>query len=140
MSTACRSANGDVKFEEHSTPFIFWDNVWSPICGHYFWDNQVGATKFCQKIMYKEGEWATSGNSYSTDAFRVGECNAEDDWDTKCTGGCNDYEAGGQCSNAWFNNGYCNKDDDVAIKIKCNQPLTANAEVANPSCSGNTNV
>ena len=44
--TAC--SDGDVKLEADGTPLIFWDKVWSPICGHYFWDNQYGAKKFCQ--------------------------------------------------------------------------------------------
>ena len=33
-----------------SNPLIFWNDIWSPICGHHFWNNHEGASKFCQKL------------------------------------------------------------------------------------------
>ena len=71
------------------------------------------------------------GNHYSSDGFRIGKCEAEDNW-TACSGGCNDYELGGQCSNS-FTGGNCQKDDGMAITITCSQPSTT---VFNPSCTG----
>merc|ERR1719245_849703 len=70
------------------------------------------------------------GNHYSSDGFRIGKCEAEDNW-TACSGGCNDYELGGQCSNS-ITGGNCQKDDGMAITITCSQPSTT---VFNPSCT-----
>ena len=126
--------NGDVKLEEDGTPLVLWDDVWSPICGHYFWDDQVGANKFCEKLGYQEGGQTghDTGNQYTTDAFRIGKCLAEDDWNTGCKGGCNDYELGGSCSNSWSGSS-CAKDDAMAITISCSRPSNT---VFNPSCTG----
>jgi hypothetical protein len=127
-------ANGDVKLEDDGTPLVLWDDVWPPICGHYFWDNQIGATKFCEKMGYQQGEQSGEGegNHYSKDAFKIGKCKNDDDWNTKCTGGCNDYEVGGKCSNA-FIGGNCAQEEGMAMTITCTQPSNA---VFNPSCTG----
>ena len=33
------------------------DGKWTPICGHWFWDNNYGASMFCRKLnpKYKQG-------------------------------------------------------------------------------------
>lgn len=123
--------NGDVKLEQDGTPSIFWDNLWSPICGHYFWDNQDGATKFCQKMGYASGEHTRLDKAYSVDAFRLGKCNENDEWDTKCSGGCNDYEIGGSCSNSMFSAADCTVAGKVAMTITCSGKLNS---ISNPSC------
>ena len=130
--SAC--GNGDVKLEDDGTPLVLWEDVWSPICGHYFWDNQVGASIFCSKLGYEHGEQSHDGNSYSTDGFRIGKCEEGDDL-ASCTGGCNDYELGGQCSNSW-SGGECMQSEPMAMTISCSQP---SALVFNPSCTG-TNI
>ena len=71
-------------------------------------------------------------NHYSADGFRIGKCEEGDNWDAGCSGGCNDYELGGQCSNS-FTGGNCVKDDGMAMTITCSQPST---NIWNPSCTG----
>ena len=129
--TLIACVNGDVKLETDGTPLVLWDDVWSPICGHYFWDNQIGAEKFCQKMGYGVGQQTGSDNHYSTDAFKIGKCDEADSWDAGCSGGCNDYGLGGSCSNNGRAN--CAKDDGIAMTITCSQPTTT---VFNPSCTG----
>jgi len=127
-------ANGDVLLEQDGTPKILWGDVWSPICGHYFWDNQVGATKFCQKLGYGKGaqSGSGSGNHYTTDSFRLGSCQEGDEL-TGCTGGCNDYVVGGQCSNSGiFSSDECTQGDANAMTIHCIEPSNT---VFNPSCT-----
>ena len=127
-------ANGDVLLEQDGTPKILWGDAWSPICGHYFWDNQVGATKFCQKLGYGKGaqSGSGSGNHYTTDSFRLGSCQEGDEL-TGCTGGCNDYVVGGQCSNSGiFSSDECTQGDANAMTIHCIEPSNT---VFNPSCT-----
>jgi hypothetical protein len=84
--------NGDVRLNDEGTPWIYWNNHWSPICGDMFWDNDVGATLFCQKLGYNSG-MALGKNSlknYTVDSFRVGNCIVGDNLEN-CTGGSNDY-------------------------------------------------
>ena len=33
--------NGDVKIAEDDVPMIYWKGLWVPICGNYFWNNQI---------------------------------------------------------------------------------------------------
>ena len=92
---------------------IFWNHVWSPICGHYFWDNHIGATKFCQKLGYISGKQSRNGYLKSA-AICVGRCLENDDWDTKCSGEFNEYLVGPQCHNS-----DCGPGDDAGIAITC---------------------
>ena len=101
---------------------IFWNGVLSPICGHYFWDNQYGATKFCQKLGYDSGQQQRSGNSYATDAFQVGRCNENDDW-LSCNGGGNHYSA---------EEGWCAAGNNVGLIVTCQGTSGKTA-----SCTGN---
>ena len=87
---------------------VEFNGQWVPICGHYFWDNQVGAELFCQKMGYDSGQLSGrgSGKKYSTDSFRIGKCNGGNNWG-KCKGGCNDYEVGVACNNNKYAKCYC---------------------------------
>ena len=125
-------SNGDVKLEDDGTPFIFWDNQWSPICGHYFWDNQVGAKLFCQKMGYHSGTFSGrgSGQKYSMDSFKIGKCNSGDKWEN-CNGGCNDYQRGGRCSNRWYG-AECDQNQEVKITIQCE----GGGSIKTSSCRG----
>ena len=125
-------SNGDVKLEDNGTPFVFWDNHWMPICGHYFWDNQDGAKHFCRKMGYSSGSFSGrgSGEKYDMDSFRIGKCKSADKWES-CSGGCNDYQGGGVCSN---NGGAkCDKDQKVKITIEC----SGGDSIRTTSCRGN---
>ena len=106
--------NGDVKLGENATPYMYWDNQWIPICGHYFWDNQEGASLFCKKIGYSKGSISRKHGKYPQDSFRIGKCNAGDDW-SSCKGGCNGYTIGGACANG----ASCDKEQHVKIEITC---------------------
>ena len=89
-----------------------------PICGSYFWDNQEGAILFCRKMGYYTGFFSGrgSGQKYDMDSFRIGKCKSGDEWES-CSGGCNDYQVGGSCSN---NGGVkCDKEQAVKITIEC---------------------
>ena len=112
-------STGDVKLETDGTPYVFWYNQWTPICGHYFWNNQEGAKLFCRKMGYKSGSLSGhgSGQKYATDSFRIGECNSNDMWEN-CRGGHNDYQIGGR-----FNQGTakCDRYQEVKITIWCGE-------------------
>ena len=115
--------NGDVKaggyagIDGKKGPLIFWDNQWHPICGHHFWNNDVGAKLFCNAVGYEFGKVKQKGEWNSTmDHFRMGQCN-ENDTLMKCTGGCNDYKVGGSCSND--DEGVCKAGKPVQFFLKC---------------------
>ena len=44
------SEDGNVRLIEDKYPEVFWNGKWSPICGPYFWDNDFGASLFCQRL------------------------------------------------------------------------------------------
>ena len=48
MPDSCSS--GDVRLLDDGTPEYYLNGDWYPICGHYFWDNDHGATAFCRKL------------------------------------------------------------------------------------------
>ena len=33
------------------------DGKWTPICGHWFWDNNYGARLFCKQLGYNNGRY-----------------------------------------------------------------------------------
>lgn len=55
-----------------------------------------------------------SEQKYSMDSFRIGRCNVGDEWES-CSGGCNDYQVGGACSEG----PKCDKNQGVKITINC---------------------
>ena len=68
---------------------IYFSGMWIPICGHYFWNNNIGATLFCQQLGYQMGEIKQESISRQVplpnDGFRIGSCNENDIW-PQCTG------------------------------------------------------
>ena len=100
--------DGDVNLQTDGTPYLFKDDKWFPICGHYFWDNDNGATAFCHKLGYPEGTVRETGHAYSEDSIRVGKCD-EGEYLMACTDGSNSYETGGSCSAG----------NDAGIRITC---------------------
>ena len=103
--------DGDVRLETDGSPFLFSNNKWSPICGHYFWNNNDGATAFCKKLGYPSGTLEIIRQTYSEDSIRVGECRAGEDL-MACTGGCNEYETGNGCAK-------CTQNQGVSVSIAC---------------------
>ena len=81
-------------------PEVFQNSQWHPICGRWFWDNNIGASLFCQQLGFDSGTITSEQRTIRLprDGIRVGRCNIGDTW-LSCTGGCNDLSVGGgQCS------------------------------------------
>ena len=117
--------------ESDGTPFVFWNNLWSPICGTWFWDNNNGATKFCEKLGYDSGTVKRKSRKYDVKSFKIGKCNVNDQWDD-CSGGCNDYSLGGNCAQG--SSITCDENDDqISISIECND---AGDNPKTSSCDG----
>ena len=97
---------------------VFHNGQWYPICGHWFWNNGIGANLFCQQLGYNSGTIRSESTSASrqvalpSDGIRVGKCNEGDTW-LSCTGGCNDLSVGGDhCSD-------CQAGAMAGLKIDC---------------------
>ena len=118
MTTFSGCSNGDVKLKANGAAMIYHENSWVPICGHYFWNNDIGANRFCQKIGYDSGlvSVKNESKSYGVDAFSIGQCN-ENDSGLNCSGGCNDNKVGGKC--AEDNKIDCSAGQPVRIRIVC---------------------
>ena len=102
-------ADGSVKLGVDGTPFFLKGGIWSPICGHYFWDkNSDGAKAFCQELGYVSGYLEIAYSSYNIDAIEIGFCNSGEAIDS-CTGGSNYYENTARCQTGKY----------VAITISC---------------------
>ena len=117
----CDKSSGDLRLRENKYPEILINDKWSPICGHYFWDNKYGATIFCQKLSseYISGKVKNTGLPLASDGVRIGLCNSQDKSFSLCSGGgCNDYpEVGGQCGG-----GNCSAGQRASIEIECFRP------------------
>ena len=112
---------------------IFETDSWVPICGHFFWDDQIGANKFCQKLGYNSGNVSKIGSeSYSVDAFKIGKCGKNDTL-LECGEGCNDYDNSGRCNDD--RNLDCSAGQPVKIKISCEGN---SSEIS--SCKGRLNL
>jgi len=64
------------------------DGKWRPVCGHWFWDNDNGATKACQELGYTAATiHKMSGETFTDGAVYVGKCNSGE-IPGACNGGC----------------------------------------------------
>ena len=111
---------------------VFYNGQWSPICGHWFWNNNVGASLFCKEAGYDSGaiKRDMSSNAQNlaqktirfeleSDGLRIGQCNLGDNW-LQCSGTCNDLEIGGNCADNNGNNvGSCRQGKNAAVSIDC---------------------
>ena len=106
---------GDVLLAQNGTPFLFWNGKWYPICGHWFWDNDHGATAFCTKLGYESGRVNVRNErmagTYGVPAIHVGKCRAGEEL-TACTGTRNHYDSRN-----------CNAGDNIRITITCNRQI-----------------
>ena len=124
LHVAIDCSDGDVHLTVDKVPMVYWNNTWSPICGHYFWDNDNGANLFCKKLGYINGTVypgkavsPLSRQGYSQDALRIGKCDARNSVLTRCSGGCNDMKIGGRCYEN--EDASCSKGEKVKITINC---------------------
>jgi len=58
-------------------PWVSYQSVWNPICGHYFWDNNHGATIVCQMLGFGSGIRYRDLQRFTVDANPVGRCSAD---------------------------------------------------------------
>ena len=80
-----------------TTPYYFYQGKFRPICGHWFWNNNDGATSFCKKLgNYESGTVSLLRKTYDEDAINIGECQPNDDI-MKCKGGFNSYDLHEKC-------------------------------------------
>ena len=120
MTETC--AEGDVILVQEGIPFILWNGNWSPICGHWFWDNDDGANAFCRKLGLTGGSVNKEHAAYSVDAIEIGSCRSADTMDS-CTGGHNEYK----------NTGVCHAGSPVKITISCDGIMQGSQK---KSCKG----
>lgn len=120
-----------------------WDtwNAWKPICGHYFWNNNIGATNICQLLGYEHGEikkvdeqdFGNALRSESGEAIHIGQCNKNDDFPfcnkanyTQCVTPARAHLSKIKCykNNKWFENEKLNaqncetKEEKLERKLK----------------------
>ena len=93
-------------------PEVMYNGQWSPICGHYFWDNNNGAAAVCKILGFSGGMLELTHTAYSSDAMPVGNCNAGEAL-TSCTHGGNDW------GNFESNHGYCKTGQQVGLTVTC---------------------
>jgi hypothetical protein len=122
--SACK--DGDVRVAAGTTigegtdmyPEVSYKGKWYPICGHYFWDNNDGATSFCKQLGFSSGVRGKRGGTFNIDAMPVGKCKAGQR--------LNQCNAGGHAwGNFNYNNGWCKKGKNIAVAIKCVGGMTS---------------
>ena len=111
-------------------PELFFKETWSPICGHWFWNNNNGADLFCKMKMHSSyatgrittGEKFGSKLPITSAGLLLGICREDDADIGHCTGG-----------NNWNKdkaNTYCHAGrDDAGLKIICEGEWT---QIHNP--------
>ena len=119
--------NGSAKLDADGIPYLFWAGKWSPICGHWFWDNQEGAKAFCRKLGYSNGalkipKTGKQNEKYEIDAIEVGRCNVDEAIDS-CTAKNNHY----------MNTENCKATSHVKIIITCSGHSSG---IRKTSCTG----
>ena len=117
--------NGEVVLNYADEPQMYWNGKLLPICGNDFWDDNVGADLFCQKLGYESGTVSKKAgpSELTDDALHIGKCQVGDTDLTACTGGNNDYVVSQHKD--------CNTDD--VFTITCN-----GASDKRRSCVGKT--
>jgi hypothetical protein len=128
QSTSCVGTckDGDVRVASGSTigagldlyPEVNYRGKWYPVCGHYFWDNDHGATSFCKALGFAKGVRGKRGAKFAVDAMPVGKCRPGQNFKQCNIGG-----------NAWGNfnyrNGWCKKGHGIGVAVKCSGGTTA---------------
>ena len=111
------AGGGGVRLENDKFPEVCLNGIWPPICGHWFWDNDVGASLFCQKLTSDPASFGyvirRTDKPLEKDAIRIGKCLSEnnDQW-LSCSGGCNDLGTGEGCAD-------CDANSPAAMEIEC---------------------
>ena len=93
-------------------PEVLFEGNYYPICGRYFWDNNIGAQTVCQALGFGDGYDIRTDNTYDVDAMPVGACNSGEPLND-CTGGGNafgDFE---------YNDGWCKQGNEIGVEVVC---------------------
>ena len=113
-----------VRLKDEKFPEVFLNGTWSPICGHWFWDNDYGAKLFCQILMSNPDSIGVvirrTDKPLESDGVRIGKCLINDQW-LSCSGGCNDLGTGKDCPEQCGCNNIdnCGADSPASIEIQC---------------------
>ena len=75
---------------EAFVPNVNFEGEWYPICGHWFWNSNDGATIVCQKLGFDSGTQQELDATFTKDAIQVGRCNPGEEL-TSCTAGGNSW-------------------------------------------------
>jgi len=131
VSQAC--GDGDVKAGDDSlnelpsvsegewfVPFVYASGAFYPICGHWFWNDDGGATAVCKKLGFASGTHSKTRVQYSMDAASVGRCSGDDL--TSC-----DVMTFG------VNNPSCTAGNSIGVKVSCSSET---AEHITSTCDG----
>jgi len=110
--------DGDVKLMTDGTPLVFWDGQFTPICGHWFWNNNYGATLFCKKLGYESGVKDIVRGKYGVKSVVLGTCRE------------GRHSAIEYCTRRHY---LCGANDRVSITITCDGVAPAKTE---SSCEG----
>ena len=95
-------------------PEVFFEESFYPICGHWFWNNNVGAGLVCEALGFHFGGTVhMTHDRYSRDAMPVGHCNDADVSLTSCSGGGNAF---GELD---YNGEWCSKGNFIGVKVVC---------------------
>ena len=94
---------------------VFYNGQWGPICGHWFWENDIGASLFCQELGFPSGK-ITKTLTLPSDGLRVGMCLEGDNWLQCSHPKCNQLIIGGQCNDS---SAVCTKGENAAVSIHC---------------------
>ena len=95
-------------------PEVLFKGKYYPICGHYFWDTNHGATTFCKLLGFPKGESTKTEIKYNVDAMPVGKCKSGEEL-TKCTDGGNAWGDFAQPA------GTCKKGNGAGVTVTCSR-------------------
>ena len=124
-----------MKLGEKGKPQVYFNKKWNPICGHFFWDDEIGARKFCNEMGYSKGSIneKKKGGDAERDHFKIGKCLEADEFPF-CKGGCNEMEVGGKCKEDESKK--CDKGNSVKFYVTCSGDYNA-TKAEESSCKGN---
>ena len=100
-------------------PYIYIDDAWRPICGHFFWNDNVGCDTICKRSGYNSGTKTSQGNTYSEDAVWVGQCTSNTDL-LQCRSEGSLYET-------HFDRRDCLSGSSIGVTCTCEDALSSDA-------------
>ena len=112
-------------------PKICYNGRLVPICGRYFWENNVGARLFCKMLGRSGGKVSRPGIGLPEDAYYVGECRSTDTHINKCSASTNYRTLGGQTS--IFGTASCYKGSWAVVHISCDGKSSLLYAISNPT-------